>query len=371
MLEELAQVHLIEPVSQDRYRFHDLLRAYALDQALRFDSLADREHALRCLLDWYAHTGRSSDTLIFPTYNTTPQPVTVPANPTSIPDRTHAMAWLAAERDNLIAALHHTARHGLHQHALHLVTSLRYLKALGSWEAVLDVDGCGIAAAQHIGDHSAEARCLCGRGETFRVLQQWDEAQADFDQALVLARDIGDRHNHAGALNDLGQLLIERERFEQAVSNLEEALPLSRGTDTGRLEALVEANLSHAYASLGQYQQAQHHAENGLALYRRSGDLHGEACALHHLACAWHGLGEHQQAIALCRDAISLGRTTGLPIDAVAAPLDTLAVCLHHTGDTASAIACWEEAAAIFDHRRYPYRADQVRDRLRRATAQA
>lgn len=40
VLEELAQVHLIEPVAQGRFRFHDLLRAYALDQTMREDSQA-------------------------------------------------------------------------------------------------------------------------------------------------------------------------------------------------------------------------------------------------------------------------------------------------------------------------------------------
>src|SRR5207248_1176648 len=41
ILDELAQIHLIEPVAQTRYRFHDLLRAYALEQARRHDSPDD------------------------------------------------------------------------------------------------------------------------------------------------------------------------------------------------------------------------------------------------------------------------------------------------------------------------------------------
>lgn len=368
VLEELAQVHMIEPVSKGRYRFHDLLRAYALDQATHTDSPVERDHVQLSLLDWYAHTGRACDALAYPAYPRLRQLAPVPSRPTPIPDQTTALAWLAKERDNLLAAMHDAARHGRHHHILHLVASLRTLIASGSWDAALDAVSRAIDAARCCEDHRAEILFRLWHGDSLIFLRRWDDARADFDQALALARTLDDRGLLAEALNSLGWLSIEQGRFEQAFRYLEEALPLSRGADTGRTEGLVECNLSQAYATLGRYQQALHHAENELSLRRRCGDVEGEAMALHDLGRAWQGLGQHRKAIELCRKAISVGRTTSFLYQTVAEPLDTLAVSLHHTGDTASAMVCWEEAVAIFDDCGRPFEADQVRERARGAS---
>ncbi|MFD9961787.1 ATP-binding protein [Amycolatopsis sp. NPDC058986] len=372
VLEELAQMHLIEPVGQDRYRFHDLLRAYALDQATRQDDPDDRDHAQRCLLDWYAHTARTCDTLTCPAHERLPQPVTVPAHPTSIPDVAHAVAWLALERHNLLAAVHHAAWHGLHQHTLYLAQPfIRFLSGVGSWETILDIESCGIAAARHSDDGSAEAWFLMARGQTLTSLRRWGDARDHYEQLLARARDLGDRARLAVALVNLGYLSIEQERFEQALPYLGEALALRREVGTVRGKAVAEGGLSRAYAGLGRYQQALRHAENELVLRRRCDDFGGEAYALSNVARAWQGLGEHRKAIALCREAISLARTSGFLAGAVAKGLDTLAVSLHHIGDTTSAIACWNEAAAIFDDRGYPFAADRVRDRTCKATTRS
>lgn len=370
LLDDLAHVHLIESVGQGRYRFHDLLRAYALDQAIRYDAPADREYAQRCLLDWYVHTAHTCDALLYPAHSQLKTPTTVPAHPTPILDQLHGLAWLVMERDNLLAILHHTAHKGLHERTLHLAGSLRFLHALGRWETLLDAINCGLGAAQHNEDRQSELWLFILRGETFMLSRRWDDAQDDFDRALMVARDLGDRAYQAGALADLGHLAVEQGCFEQALPYLQEALPLSRGVDTGRQEAVVEYNLSSAYSGLGQYQHARHHAEIGLAIRRRCGDLPGEAFALHHLARIWQKQGEHQKTIALCREAISLGRATVMLAETVAAPLDTLAVSLHHTGNTAGAIVCWEEAAAIFDSHGRSSQSDQIRDDAYKAATQ-
>jgi hypothetical protein len=67
----------------------------------------------------------------------------------------------------------------------------------------------------------------------------------------------------------------------------------------------------------------------------------------------------------LCRDAIAVGRSTPLHREeTVAEPLDVLAACLHDLGRTDDAMACWDEAATIYDDTGYPYHAAEVRQRL-------
>lgn len=56
LLDDLVGAHLLEQTAPDRYQFHDLLRAYATDQAQREESPEQRQAALRRALDWYLNT---------------------------------------------------------------------------------------------------------------------------------------------------------------------------------------------------------------------------------------------------------------------------------------------------------------------------
>jgi hypothetical protein len=55
LLEVLAGAHLVDEVAVGRYRFHDLLRAYAAECAVADESPADRTAAIRRVLTWYLH----------------------------------------------------------------------------------------------------------------------------------------------------------------------------------------------------------------------------------------------------------------------------------------------------------------------------
>src|SRR5204862_5773826 len=57
-LELLVDTHLLESVTTDRYRFHDLLRVYAAERAEADLPAAERDAALTRLLEWYL---RSAD----------------------------------------------------------------------------------------------------------------------------------------------------------------------------------------------------------------------------------------------------------------------------------------------------------------------
>ncbi|MGH3878190.1 MAG: ATP-binding protein [Actinophytocola sp.] len=365
LLDDLASAHLIERAARMRYRFHDLLRAYATDQAHHFDHDDVRASAVRNLLDWYAHTARICDELVYIANPRLPQQLAAPVDyPKVTLDRPAALDWLESERANLLAALRDAARRGMHRHVLQFADSMRFLYLTGSWDEIIEVDSCGIAAAQDCGDRSAESFFHARRGDTHIEMRSWDAAEIDIQQALATSRALGDHLRHAWALNGFACLWLKKERFDDANTYLREALPLSRGVDTGRLEAVLEGNMTQAYIGLGHYQEALECGERSLELRRRAGDLYGEPFALHLLARAWLGLGEYRKVIDLCQQAISLGRVTGNLGETVAQPLDTLATALHHTGNTTEAVNCWQEAANLYDKYGRPYPADEIRRRL-------
>lgn len=364
-LEELAGAHLITPTGGGRYRFHDLLRAYAVDQAHHHDPAADRDRALGALLDWCAHTAITCDTMLFPAFPRLPHQIETPAHPTVISDLESAWLWVMAEQGNLLAALRHSARHGRHSHTLALANGLRFLASLGRWEDRLEAVDAALVAASQSGDRSAEAFMHIGRAECFLDRQRWDQARTEYQRVETLASELGDQRWYAGAQFGLGRLSVLQGRFAEALPLLWKSLPVARGVDSGRLESVVEINLSMANIGLGDFQQALVHGQRGLMLCRQCGDHGGEAGTLHRIAQAWQGLGDYPQAIALCREAIALGRDTRVsPAGLVAEPLDTLAQCLHHAGHTGEALTCWQEAARIFDTYGRPEDATRVRERL-------
>lgn len=71
-----------------------------------------------------------------------------------------------------------------------------------------------------------------------------------------------------------------------------------------------------------------------------------------------------------CCYAVAIGRSTPHNRNqTLAEPLDVLAACLHHLGRTGEAIACWQEAVAIYADTGYLHHAAEVRQRIHAAQA--
>jgi tetratricopeptide (TPR) repeat protein len=363
LLEALTAAHLIEPTVAGRYRFHDLLRAYAADQAGRYDSNNVRNHARESLLTWYAHTARACDKLVFPAHPQLPLRLVGTPRPAVIPGRLQALEWLIAEQATLFAALRQATVHDLYDHVVHTAESLRFLSMQGSWDKQIDASSTGLFAAQRSENRTAETFFRIWRSEVYVDTQQWDDALAEGNRALALARDLGDSFQQAWVLNNLGLLRCEQELFEDALEYLREAVLLGRGAGSVRLEAVVEGNIGRASAGLGRYRQALEHGERSLAMRRHIGDLSGEAYALCMVAQARQGLDQHEQAITLCQHAIAIGHE-GIDRSVLAESLNTLAESLYHTGNIADAITCWRDAAALFDDHGEFDRATGIRSHL-------
>ncbi|WP_037306093.1 tetratricopeptide repeat protein [Amycolatopsis orientalis] len=365
LLAALAGAHLIEPTAGGRYRFHDLLRAYAADQARHQDTDEDRERALEALLTFYTYTVCTADHYIYHLFVQMPAAVAVPRHPHLIDTPDEAWAWLGTERANILAALQHAAERRLDHHTIPLAHACRFLCSLGSPQEWIRAHDAGITAAKRVGNRTQEAILLIDRGETASDLGWWDQAQTDLDHAATLVRQLDDPRLRVSDFNGRGLLLLRQGRFQEAVRLLKLALPLSKEIGSVRWEAVVEGNLSTAHLGLGHSQVALEYAERGLRLRRQAGDLTGEATALTHLARAWRQLGAPEKAIALCRDAIALGHSTPLNrYETIAGPLDVLATCLRRLGRTDEAISCWQEAAAVYDNAGYSHKAAEVRRRL-------
>ncbi|HZM80031.1 MAG TPA: NB-ARC domain-containing protein, partial [Candidatus Limnocylindrales bacterium] len=98
LLGELTRANLLIEHVPGRYTFHDLLRAYATEQAHTTDPDQQRHTATHRLLDHYLHTAHIAGRLLDPHRDpitlTPAQPGVVPEHPT---DSQQALDWFAAE----------------------------------------------------------------------------------------------------------------------------------------------------------------------------------------------------------------------------------------------------------------------------------
>lgn len=106
LLDSLVGAHLLEQTAPDRYQFHDLLRAYATDQATDEEPPAMREAALLRVLEWYLHTADAAQSWISPAedhLDLAPPPDSV--RPPAFADYDAAVDWAEREHANLLQAV--------------------------------------------------------------------------------------------------------------------------------------------------------------------------------------------------------------------------------------------------------------------------
>jgi len=144
LLDRLASAHLLEPRDPGRFAFHDLLRLYARGRSEAEDSEQERQAALGRLLDWYLHGAATASQLLYPNMVRLPLPPATSRLPVpTFPGRAKALAWLDAERANLVAAVRHAAEHGPRPSAWLLADGLHgYL-----WQGMYVVDWSAVAEA--------------------------------------------------------------------------------------------------------------------------------------------------------------------------------------------------------------------------------
>ncbi|GLY02281.1 BTAD domain-containing putative transcriptional regulator [Actinoplanes sp. NBRC 101535] len=101
-LHQLVAAHLIREHRPGRFRFHDLLRAYATELADRHDARAVRELVVRRAVDHYRESALVASAVLVPRGGPLPPPIAV----------AEALAWFDAECPNLLAALSVAVRQG-------------------------------------------------------------------------------------------------------------------------------------------------------------------------------------------------------------------------------------------------------------------
>ena len=365
LLDELENACLVQQHAPGRYRMHDLVRLYATEYAIQQHNQAERDTALRRVLDFYLHTAHAADRLM-----DSRRPATrfeEPArgtHPHELPDMAAAMAWFEAEHANLLTAQQITLDHGLHLPVWQLAWVLTTFHArrghrqddLSAWLAAVD-------AAAHLPDYAAGVRAHRYLGRAYTELDCHEDASRHLHQSLVLAERHHDTAEQALAHHQLARAWERREDNKQALEHATRALELCRTLGQPAWEANALNGVGWLTSQLGAYDAARDHCLAALTLHRQHNNPSGEADTLDSLGYIDHHTGHHHRAIDHYRQALTLFQRLGNTYES-AATLDRLGHPYVALGRYEQARAVWREAAELYGAHGRDSDAAQVRQRL-------
>ncbi|MBM9503672.1 tetratricopeptide repeat protein [Streptomyces sp. KK5PA1] len=359
-IEELLDTHLLEEPLAGRYRFHALVRAFAVRvSAGAEEPQAARQSAVRRLLTHYLTAADRADRLAHAERRRIeigagrwePEGVPFPGGPADSPafspafaDAAEASAWLDVERANLLAAAHEAAVTSPEHAALFPHVLAPSFKRWGAHAAALELQSTALAALRAGHDSSALALTLVERAE-FLCHEDHEEALRCAREALALFCDLADVRGQADALVEVGRAELSASRRSASLAHLDEALALYRliGHRHGEVKTLnVQAVLLHFAGELAEarrrfgvmleiaqsledlywqatalmntgeldlleknYERAQDYLERSLALARRTGDRQLLAHVHTNLGNLCRATGRTDEALAQFRTALN------------------------------------------------------------------
>ncbi|WP_165495169.1 tetratricopeptide repeat protein [Actinomadura roseirufa] len=312
LCEDLLDVHLLDQSTPGRYRFHDLIKAFAA-RTVADEPERPRRAALTALFDHYLSTASAAMDALYPAEQQR-RPHIPPASSPIAPvcEPASALAWLDAERPNLVAVCSHGSAHGLPGHTIRLAATLfRYLDVGAHLADAETVNHHARRAASDTGDRSGEAHFLTSLGGVQWNQGRYECAAESVRRALEIFREAGDRFGQARALSNLGIIYWRQGRYPEAADHSRRALVIYRASDDLAGQARALGNLCLVRWRQGEHQQAIRAARRALACYRALGDRRGEARILGNLGNVRHHQGRHALAVHHHRSALALYREIG------------------------------------------------------------
>jgi len=322
LLDALVGAHLLEQIGHERFRFHDLLRAYALDQVQAAETDASRRGAVRALLEWYSRSAHRASTALGQPLRVLPwsdEQETAAAADALVPefaDRGAAERWLESEWANLRAAAMRATMLGEDRFAWQLPLSFRgYYQLHNAFDGRLELGRNAVAAARRAGMARGEADNLFELAVCEFQLDHPREALKHHRAALDLYYRLGDPEGEALTLNAMGFAFFKTRAFADAADHHRRAEALFRSTGNeawavSSARNAIEADLESETVPA----DARAVLDRGLASQRAAGHIADQVDTLVVLARLNRISGDLDGALAAARSAVETAYDAASPM---------------------------------------------------------
>jgi len=253
-LDILLGAFLIQSIRPQRYELHDLLRAYALDQARATDSESARRDTFDRILRWYITTAAQASLLLAPGDAFSGDVPPPPDGPRQMifTETAAAFEWFDIERPNLVANARAALAAGLFRRAWELAMVLSPVYAnyhmFSDWSALSEV---AVTAAEALDDPPALAAALDSRGKFLFRHRLLDEAKSAHSRALALREELGDQKGTCQSLNALGLIYLRTRALAEAADHFARTGALAHAAGDARWDGLGHMNLAEAQLEAG------------------------------------------------------------------------------------------------------------------------
>ncbi len=375
-LDELLDGHLLDEPVRDRYRLHDLVRAFGLQVCSESESESARRDAVGRLYAYYLTAAHRADRLVNPHRRTLP--LDAGCNSPYAPDFTNAheaSTWFTVERANILSVARAASVTSPTHAALFPYVLAKVLKLWGSWDIAAELYGAAAPALRAGGDRTALARTLVEWADVlaqkspveafnratealklFQTLHDTtgcadahlqagrarlaaghgDSALRHLDQALTLYGETHDRFGEAECLNVQGAAMYYGGRHNDALNTFHSVLRIRE--ELSDVPGLIKAlnNVGEAHALHGRYEDARDYYERSLALVQQHGGRQELAILDTNIGAVYQATGQIERALSSYQRALDSHRSSG---DALGE-----ANALINAGTAYVAIARWSEA---------------------------
>jgi len=336
-LAALSRAGLLDHVRGNRYRLHDLVRAFAHARLLDEEEPAERTAAQERLIVNYADLADSVLRLVDGNMSTRSDRFS-PHGFTSLDE---ALRWLDDESSFITSALRHTE--GVNQAAvLNLLGALcDYCLLRGDLYRLGEISELAQAVDQGLLVRSVQWRT----GIAARQLGELDKARTTLSSVVDLYREAHHDAGAARALCSLGITLHHQGNLTEAETKLREALALQAPDELATDRAWTMHALAAVERDRGHVREALTLLTDSLVLHHAGESLHGEAWAHFQLGQLCLRMGDVPRAESELRAALDrYGRTRDARGGAWA--LTQLARARLVAGDPAPAVDGLRQAAS-------------------------
>jgi tetratricopeptide (TPR) repeat protein len=397
MLDGLVAENMLEMAGPDRYRYHDLLRRYALEVGAVYEN-AGESAALRRVADWYLTRTAAAIRLVYPAM--VRLPTEVDATAVCFPDVSTATAWLDEEIGNLVALIETLAGDVHRDRAWQLADQLRgyfFVRrdavpwlatgtagmmaaeaaddrmaqaamyqtigqahwSVGRHRVALEAYRSGVAAARDSGWLIGEAYLLHNLGLVHAELGMMDDAHQLYQHVLRVGEGSEFAHIRAVTLNDLGVMCTEQGRLRDAVGHFRAAMEIN--SEEARLpSAMVNcSNLGMVLRQLEEFDSAHEHLTRALAYYEEANNKNGQMSTLDELSQLYQQQAEWSAGVDAAAHALRIAEHLANP-KATVGVLNTLGFALLGARAVAEAQTRFREALELSRDHGYQYFAAQA-----------
>jgi tetratricopeptide (TPR) repeat protein len=275
ILERLVDLNLLESVAPERYRFHDLIRAYARERADQSTTATERDAGLERVLRFYISVAWACHAL---THDASPRLALATIHVKPIPafsGMAPALHWFDEEQRNLLDRFAQASTSTLAGSALFpelAIALFGYNEPRGRWAEMRELGRGVVELAQQL--HLPLMAAWLQHDRAIPEVENGDleSGAAHLRKALDMFREQYDLVGQARSCSSLTYVLGQLGRVAEALEFGNESLRLSQEIGDTTLEGVAYTAVAGLYNRAGDYARADEAFDRGIALASKAGD---------------------------------------------------------------------------------------------------